>query len=72
MAHEPKIVQKGTPSSVPSVYVHGKIHMASEMITDKAMFVRLWGRTKGINIDDEWKLAKKWKDSFDKKDKGAK
>lgn len=67
MKKEPQIIEKGVPSGMPSVYIHGKINMASDMITDKAMFVRLWGRVRGIDVDEEWKLAKKWKDQQTKK-----
>jgi hypothetical protein len=69
----PEIIEKGVPSGMPSVYVHGKINMASEMITDKATFVRLWGRARGVDVEAEWKLARKWRDQFDKpkKSKGA-
>ena len=67
MKKEPQIIEKGVPTGMPSVYIHGKINMSADMITDKAMFIRLWGRVRGIDIDEEWKLAKKWKDQQTKK-----
>lgn len=67
MKKEPQIIEKGVPTGMPSVYIHGKINMSADMITDKAMFIRLWGRVRGIDVDEEWKLAKKWKDQQTKK-----
>lgn len=67
MKKEPQIIEKGVPTGTPSVYIHGKINMSADMITDKAMFIRLWGRVRGIDVDEEWKLAKKWKDQQTKK-----
>ncbi len=73
MKKEPQIIEKGVPTGMPSVYIHGKINMSADMITDKAMFMRLWGRVRGIDAEAEWKLARKWRDQFDKpkKIKGA-
>lgn len=52
---------------MPRIFVSecGSIHMASEMITTKERFVKIWkGKCRGKDINKLWAEAEKWKKQF--------